>query len=51
MLPDAALPVTAYLMTLLDAYYQLFTAPSISTFTMLPAVTSPSREAGGLREC
>ena len=35
MLPDAALPVPASLMTLLAVFAPLFTAPSFRTFTML----------------
>jgi len=35
MLPDAALPVPASLMTLLAVLSPLFTAPSFRTFTML----------------
>jgi hypothetical protein len=35
MLPDAALPVPASLMTLLAVFSPLFTAPSFRTFTML----------------
>lgn len=35
MLPDAALPVPASLMTLLAVFSPLFTAPSYRTFTML----------------
>jgi hypothetical protein len=35
MLPDAALPVPASLMTLLAVFCPLFTAPSFRTFTML----------------
>ena len=35
MLPDAAVPVPASLMTLLAAFSPLFTAPSFRTFTML----------------
>ena len=35
MLPDAAVPVPASLMTLLAAFSPLFTAPSFRTFSML----------------
>jgi hypothetical protein len=35
MLPDAALPVPASLMTLLAVFSPLFTAPSFRAFTML----------------
>ncbi len=35
MLPDAAVPVPASLMTLLSVFAPLFTAPSFRTFTML----------------
>ena len=35
MLPDAALPVPASLMTLLAVFSPLFTAPSFRTFTAL----------------
>ena len=35
MLPDAAVPVPASLMTLLAVFSPLFTAPSFRTFTML----------------
>src|SRR5580658_9209294 len=35
MLPDAALPVPASLMTLLAVFCPLFTAPSFRTFSML----------------
>ena len=35
MLPDAALPVPASLMTMLAVFSSLFTAPSFRTFSML----------------
>jgi hypothetical protein len=51
MLPDAALPVPASLMTLLAVFSSLFTAPSFRTFTGLACgFPRPVREADGVRD-
>ena len=50
MLPDAALPVPASLMTLLAVFAPLFTAPSFRTFTMLACGFLAQREADRLRD-
>ena len=51
MLPDAAVPVPASLMTLLAVFSPLFTAPSFRTFTMLACGFLASPGSGRCAGC